>query len=64
MGADFRDADDDGRDDILLSAMYLDTFPFFRNHGVPKWFEDATVPSGIAKRPSPARVGVWDVRFR
>jgi hypothetical protein len=49
MGADFRDADDDGLDDIVHSAMYYDTFPFFRNHGPARWFEDETIASGIAK---------------
>jgi hypothetical protein len=49
MGAEFRDADDDGRDDIFLSAMYFDTFPFFHNLGGRKLFEDATVASGVAK---------------
>lgn len=49
MGADFRDADDDGFDDIVLSAMYYDTFPFFRNHGPPRFFEDETIGSGLAK---------------
>ena len=49
MGADLRDADDDGLDDIVLSAMYYDTFPFFRNHGPPKFFEDETIASGLAK---------------
>jgi hypothetical protein len=48
MGADFRDADDDGFDDIVLSAMYYDTFPFFRNHGPPNFFEDETIASGLA----------------
>jgi hypothetical protein len=35
MGADFRDFNDDGLDDIALSAMYFDTFPLFRNRGKP-----------------------------
>ena len=49
MGADFRDADDDGLDDIVHSAMYYDTFPFFRNYGPPGLFEDETIASGLAK---------------
>jgi hypothetical protein len=53
MGADFRDADDDGWDDIIMSAMYFDTFPFFRNHGPPNFFEDETIPSGVAKATVP-----------
>jgi hypothetical protein len=49
MGADFRDLDDDGRDDIFLSAMYFDTFQFFRNRGKPHYFADETASSGLAK---------------
>jgi hypothetical protein len=49
MGADFRDADDDGLDDIILSAMYYDTFPFFHNRNSSNFFEDETIASGIAK---------------
>jgi hypothetical protein len=48
MGADFRDADDDGREDIAVTAMYFDTFPLFRNKGRPHYFSDDTIPSGIA----------------
>jgi enediyne biosynthesis protein E4 len=48
MGADFRDFDDDGRDDIVLDAMYFDEFPLFRNLGPPRFFSDVTVSSGLA----------------
>jgi hypothetical protein len=48
MGADFRDIDDDGRDDIALDAMYFETFPLYRNLGAPKFFIDETVSSGLA----------------
>lgn len=48
MGADFRDMDEDGRDDIVLSAMYFDTFPLYRNSGTAGGFEDRTVASGLA----------------
>ena len=50
MGADFRDADDDGLDDIVHSAMYYDTFPFFRNYGPPGLFEDETIAPGWPRR--------------
>jgi hypothetical protein len=33
MGADFRDVDNDGLPDILLTALAGETFPFFRNRG-------------------------------
>jgi hypothetical protein len=48
MGADFRDFDDDGRDDIVLDGIYLDTFPLYRSLGAPKFFVDETVTSGLA----------------
>lgn len=48
MGADFRDFDNDGRDDIALDAMYFDTFPLYRNGGKKAGFMDTTISSGIA----------------
>jgi hypothetical protein len=48
MGADFRDFDDDGREDIVLDAMYFDEFPLYRNLGPPHFFSDVTVSSGLA----------------
>jgi enediyne biosynthesis protein E4 len=48
MGADVRDYDDDGRPDIVLSAMYFDEFPLYRNVGPPRFFTDETVSSGLA----------------
>ena len=48
MGADFRDFDDDGLEDIVLDGMYFDTFPLYRNLGKPKYFTDETVSSGLA----------------
>ena len=60
MGADFRDFDEDGRDDIVLSAMYFDTFPLYpksrqapasssTRRNLPAW------PGPLASSP----VGVW-----
>jgi enediyne biosynthesis protein E4 len=48
MGADFRDFDNDGRPDLLVTAMINNTFPLFRNTGSAPAFEDATVRSGLA----------------
>jgi hypothetical protein len=48
MGADFRDFDDDGMEDLVLSAMYFDTFPLYRNRGHKPYFEDQTVSSRLA----------------
>ena len=42
MGVDFRDADNDGRPDLILTAMINDTFPLFRNTGKTPAFEDVT----------------------
>ena len=33
MGADFRDYDNDGRPDLVVSALEGETFPLFRNAG-------------------------------
>lgn len=63
MGADFRDFNDDGLDDIILSAMYYDTFPLFRNVGRPPFFVDHTVSSGLAdatKELTGWSVGMYD----
>ena len=49
MGADFRDFDDDGLEDIALDGMYFDTFPLNRNLGRTKSFSDETVPRGLAQ---------------
>ena len=48
MGADFRDIDNDGRDDLFVTALHNETFPFFRNTG-KLLFEDRTYPSKIGK---------------
>ena len=48
MGVDFRDADNDGRPDLILTAMINDTFPLFRNTGKTPAFEDVTAQSGLA----------------
>lgn len=48
MGADFRDFDNDGRPDLVFTAMINDTFPLFRNTGKTPAFEDVTVRSGLA----------------
>lgn len=48
MGADFRDFDDDGRPDLIFTAMINDTYPLFRNTGKSPVFEDYTARSGLA----------------
>ena len=48
MGADFRDFDNDGRADLIFTAMFNDTYPVFRNTGGAPAFEDVTARSGMA----------------
>ncbi|MGB6946988.1 MAG: CRTAC1 family protein [Bryobacteraceae bacterium] len=47
MGADFRDIDNDGLPDIVLTGMINDSFLVFRNLGKPYFFEDHTLASGL-----------------
>jgi hypothetical protein len=51
MGADFRDYDNDGRDDLFITALSNETFPLFRNIGGR--FSDVTYPSGIGQASAP-----------
>ena len=46
MGTDFRDYDNDGRPDILVTALAGETFPLFRNLG-KGLFQDATYSSRL-----------------
>jgi enediyne biosynthesis protein E4 len=48
MGADFRDLDNDGRPDLIFTAMINDTYPLFRNTGKSPVFEDVTARTGLA----------------
>jgi len=41
MGVDFRDYDNDGLPDLVVTALAGETFPVFRNSG-QGWFEDKT----------------------
>jgi enediyne biosynthesis protein E4 len=52
MGADFRDIDNDGRDDVFVTALANETFPFYRDLGNGQ-FIDNTYPSGIGKYTLP-----------
>jgi hypothetical protein len=47
MGADFRDLDNDGLPDLVVSGMINDTFQFFRNLGKRNLFEDYGERSGL-----------------
>jgi hypothetical protein len=48
MGTDFRDFDNDGRPDLIFTAMRTETYPLFRNTGRSPVFEDYTAHSGLA----------------
>ena len=53
MGADFRDVDNDGDDDIWFSAFEGDTFPLFRNRGGKGDFREVTTVSGLTSATRP-----------
>lgn len=55
MGAEFRDFDNDGRPDVLLTALAGETFPLFRNLG--KAFRDWTYQAGLGM--ATARLSGW-----
>lgn len=60
MGADARDFDNDGRPDIIVTALAGETYPLFHNEG-DGLLEDVTYPSGVAK--AVARLAGWSVGF-
>jgi hypothetical protein len=47
MGVDFRDFDNDGRPDLIFTAMINETYPLFRNTGSVPAFEDDGARSGL-----------------
>jgi hypothetical protein len=49
MGADGRDIDNDGREDLLVAANEGETFPLFRNLG-RGLFADITYASGVGRQ--------------
>jgi hypothetical protein len=51
MGADFRDYDNDGRPDIVFTALQGQTFPLFKNLGSGQ-FQEVTGRSGLARLTS------------
>jgi len=53
MGADFRDIDNDGYDDIWFSAFEGETFPLFRNRGASGDFAEITTVSGLSTATRP-----------
>ncbi len=62
MGADFRDLDNDGREDLVVTALMNQTFPVFRNLG-RGLFTDATYPSKVGLISAPFSgwsMGIFD----
>ena len=47
MGADFRDFDNDGRPDLVISGIINDAFQLFRNPGSGRAFEDYGQRTGL-----------------
>ena len=60
MGTDFRDYDNDGRPDVVLTALTGETFPLFKNEkgGL---FRDASYESGLGA--GTIRLSGWGVAF-
>jgi hypothetical protein len=52
MGVDFRDYDNDGREDLFVTALSDETFPLFRNVGGGR-FAEVTMASGLARQTVP-----------
>jgi hypothetical protein len=48
MGVDFRDYNNDGREDLFVTALANETFPLFRNEG-RGFFLDVTYPSRVGR---------------
>lgn len=61
MGADFRDYDNDGRPDIVFTALEGQTFPLFRNVGSGQ-FQEVTQRTGLARISS--GLSGWGVALR
>ena len=49
MGVDFRDYNNDGLPDIVVTGMVNDTYLMFRNGGGKLFFDDDTIRSGLAR---------------
>jgi ASPIC and UnbV./FG-GAP repeat. len=62
MGVDFRDIDNDGREDLFITALSNETFPLFRNLG-KGLFADVTYPSRLGTLTLPLSgwgTGIYD----
>ncbi len=52
MGVDFQDYDNDGWEDIFITALAGETFPLFRNEG-RREFTETTTAAGLARSTMP-----------
>ena len=52
MGVDFQDYDNDGWEDLFITALAGETFPLFRNDG-RREFSEATTSAGLARSTLP-----------
>jgi hypothetical protein len=52
MGVDFRDVDNDGREDLFVTALASETYPLYRNLG-KGLFADVTFPSKLGAATLP-----------
>jgi hypothetical protein len=62
MGADFRDIDNDGKPDLIITALSNETFPLFQNLG--GFFKDVTYSSQLALLTLPWAgwgIGIFDL---
>jgi len=62
MGADFRDIDNDGKPDILETAMFGEGFPLYKNLGDGQ-FQDVTATAGLSaltSRSTAWGAGIFD----
>jgi hypothetical protein len=62
MGADFRDIDNDGRDDLFVTALANETYPLYKNLG-KGLFLDITYPSQLGAATLPLSgwgTGIYD----
>jgi hypothetical protein len=64
MGADFRDIDNDGYDDLWVTGFEGDTFPLFRNRGAAGISRRSPAPPGGRRHAPHVGLVEWHCRFR
>jgi hypothetical protein len=61
MGVDFRDYDNDGRPDLIVTGMVNDSYQLFHNAGKLPFFDDFTARAGLAA--ATRRLTGWGTGF-